>query len=139
MTTASPRSNEPSIAGDAGRQQALAGKQRLLGAGIEEDLTVRNKLAGNPALLRRDRIGIGDEPGHARTFLDGAQRVRNFARRNDHIGAGREHDLGGFDFGFHAAFRKLGTGVSRHGLDVGRDGGDERDMLGVGSSFGGAV
>ena len=58
---------------------------------------------------------------------------------DDHIGAGGERDLGRLDLGFHAAFRKLGTGVSRHRLDLGRDLGDERNMLGARSSLGGAV
>ena len=52
----------------AGRQQALAGQQRLLRAGIDLHDALGLELPRDPALARRDRIGGRQEPGAGRAL-----------------------------------------------------------------------
>src|SRR5688572_24174838 len=71
----------------AGRQQALARGQRLLGAGIDVHLPLRLELPGNPALARRHRVGMRQEPGARGALADGAQRVHDLAAGDHHVRA----------------------------------------------------
>ena len=121
---------------DAGRQQALAGRQRLLGAGVDVDVALRLELPGDPALARRHRIGVGEEPGARRALADRAQRVEHLAAGDHHVRAGAERDLRRLDLGAHAALRQLGAGVAGHGLDLRRDGGDDVEARRIGVGVG---
>ena len=77
---------------DAGRQQALAARQRGDRAVVDHQRAGRLQRAGDPLLARRLRARRRQEPGAARARLDAAQRMQVVAVGDHHAAAGGERD-----------------------------------------------
>ena len=124
MLTVSPRAKLPSMRDDAGRQQALAAAQRLLGAGVDDEAADRLERAGDPALARLAAGLPGRETRcSGRPRLDARARGAARGRRRSPCRqpAAKWRCCAGLDLGHHAARPEPGQRPPGHRLDLRRD------------------